>query len=206
MHKIWDNLLEILKESDQKIEIGKCPNNKISLIFNFNINNTVLEEIVNNTMGICINNCVRILGNGDNISWQDIIEFNLQYKKIIDEQKILVANDIFGGLFCINGQELKENNETIWYFAPDLLEWMDLELNYFDFIKSISSANFEIFYKDFIWKSFYNELNNVKYNQGVFVYPFLWSKECEINSAEKNIISISEIISLNFKFMKDLNS
>ncbi|MBL8938944.1 MAG: DUF2625 family protein [Archangium sp.] len=41
----------------------------------------------------------------------------------------LVGDDAVGGFFSLNGGRFGQNN-NVFYFAPDDLEWQDLEVGY----------------------------------------------------------------------------
>ena len=43
------------------------------------------------------------------------------------------------------------------------------------------------------------------FNNGVLIYPFLWAKECNIETASKKISPLSEIIKIYFGFKKEFN-
>ena len=43
------------------------------------------------------------------------------------------------------------------------------------------------------------------FNNGVLIYPFLWAKECNIETASKKISPLSEIIKMYFGFKKEFN-
>lgn len=43
------------------------------------------------------------------------------------------------------------------------------------------------------------------FNNGVLIYPLLWAKECNIETASKKISPLSEIIKIYFGFKKEFN-
>ncbi len=47
---------------------------------------------------------------------------------------LIVADDVVGEVFAINGGGLGENAGVIYYLAPDTLAWEDTELSYSEFV------------------------------------------------------------------------
>lgn len=195
MNKLWNEIKYILKNSTRKVKII---NNKVydDTLNNLNIDkNSVLGQVITNTSGIFIDNYIRLFGNGSKDVSYNIYEYNLEFKKYFDDNMIIVADDVFGGLFSVT----KEKN-NILYFAPDTLQWENLEIDYKDFIKYISSEKIDEFYKSYKWSTFQEDIKDIKFNQGILIYPFLWSNECDIEKAKKSIVPFSELVQTNMEF------
>ncbi len=195
MNKLWNEIKYILKNSTRKVKII---NNKVydDTLNNLNIDkNSVLGQVITNTSGIFIDNYIRLFGNGSKDVSYNIYEYNLEFKKYFDDNMIIVADDVFGGLFSVT----KEKN-NILYFAPDTLQWENLEIDYKDFIKYISSEKIDEFYKSYKWSTFQEDIKDIKFNQGILIYPFLWSNECDIEKAKKSIVPFSELVQINMEF------
>ena len=178
---IWNEIKSILKSSTKNIKI--LSSNYNNSLNNLNINeNSVLGQVIINTGGIFIENYIRLFGSGDEENSYNIYKYNLELKKYFDDNIIIIGNDIFGGLFSLN----KEKN-NILYFAPDTLEWEDLDITYKEFIKFVTSEKIDEFYKSYKWSTFQEDIKKVKFNEGILIYPFLWSNECNIEKAKKDI-------------------
>ena len=156
--------------------------------------NTIMETIVNNTNSIVVNKYLRMLGTGQNL-YENIFSFNLEVERIFGEKNYIVAYDAFGGLFASKG--------TIHYFAPDRLEWENLEINYSEFIMWLLSEDIQDFYSAFLWNTREEMSNDLKLGQGILIYPYLWAKECDIDTAVKKIVPYKEIIEMNGEFYKN---
>lgn len=195
MNKLWNEIKYILKNSTRKVKII---NNKVydDTLNNLNIDkNSMLGQVITNTSGIFIDNYIRLFGNGSKDVSYNIYEYNLEFKKYFDDNMIIVADDVFGGLFSVT----KEKN-NILYFAPDTLQWENLEIDYKDFIKYISSEKIDEFYKSYKWSTFQEDIKDIKFNQGILIYPFLWSNECDIKKKKKSIVPFSELVQTNMEF------
>ena len=193
---IWNEIKSILKSSTKNIKI--LSSNYNNSLNNLNINeNSVLGQVIINTGGIFIENYIRLFGSGDEENSYNIYKYNLELKKYFDDNIIIIGNDIFGGLFSLN----KEKN-NILYFAPDTLEWEDLDITYKEFIKFVTSEKIDEFYKSYKWSTFQEDIKKVKFNEGTLIYPFLWSNECNIEKAKKDIVPFSELLQINIEFKK----
>ena len=193
---IWNEIKSILKSSTKNIKI--LSSNYNNSLNNLNINeNSVLGQVIINTGGIFIENYIRLFGSGDEENSYNIYKYNLELKKYFDDNIIIIGNDIFGGLFSLN----REKN-NILYFAPDTLEWKDLDITYKEFIKFVTSERIDEFYKSYKWSTFQEDIKKVKFNEGILIYPFLWSNECNIEKAKKDIVPFSELLQINIEFRK----
>lgn len=154
--------------------------------------NTLLGTILYKTGGIIFDNWVRVLGAGE----RDVITCN-ELLKISD--KFIVAEDILGGLFAIN------NDNYIWYFAPDSLEWENLEIFYSQFIQWLIDGDVDKFYEIFRWDNWKEEIRHLGLSDGIAFYPFLWAKCDSILKRSRKIIPMDEIVKLQFDFKKEFN-
>src|SRR5688500_18884145 len=58
----------------------------------------------------------------------------------------LVADDAVGGFFAINGGALGDDVKSLYYFAPDSLDWEPMEGGYSEFIVWAFSGKLDRFY------------------------------------------------------------
>lgn len=196
----WQSIIKLLSESTNKIHI-ELLDGSTSIVDDLNINeSSVLANVLKHISSISINSYLRLLG-GDNAK-NDILSFNEKIKHIYPGNKLIVANDIWGGLFAVNNGDFAGDVRNIWYFAPDELQWTNLDINYSQFIYWICSENINAFYRDLIWENMEDFIENVDENQAILVYPFLWSKECNIETANKTIVNLMELVEINAEYQK----
>ena len=203
--QLWYNINDMLNKSSNNIIING-QNKRDNILGTMGINeNSTLGQIIINTSGITVDNIIRVYANGNDLDSHNIYSYNLELEKILGNQKLIIADDIFGGLFAINNGAFQDGYGNIRYFAPDTLEWDNLDINYSEFIAWISSSNLNEFYSAFKWSDFYQDIKEVKFNQGILIYPFLWSNECNIETADKKIVPFSELTTLNLEYKEKLN-
>ena len=168
---------------------------------------SALGSIVLNTSGIVIDNWIRILGHDSNIN-RGILSYNLIGENGIAtkvDKMLIVADDVVGGLFALNFGKFPEGIGEVWYFAPDTLEWELLGMQYSEFIAWVAQGNINEFYSNMRWSTWKEDCKNVKFNEAILIYPFLWSNEIELEKADKKIVSAEELIKLNQEYYKKLN-
>lgn len=149
---------------------------------------TVLETIANNVSYILVNKYLRILGTSDFL-YENLFDFTSEFKEVFGEEKYIIAHDVFGGLFA--------SEKTIQYFSPDSLKWEDMGVNYEDFINWISHKEINEFYESFLWDGIDEMVTKVGTHEGIFIYPFLWAEECNINTAFKKIVPYRDLLVTN---------
>lgn len=197
----WKEIEQLFEESSNRIRLKRLNNEDKSIIEELNVNEqSVLGQVLLNVSSVVINDYLRIWGNDElNILFQ-----NDRVKQFYSGNKLIVANDIWGGLFAISNGDFEGNVRNIWYFAPDLLEWENLDINYADFLSWVCGSGLEEFYQSFRWKDIDSMLREVNLNQAILIYPFMWAVECNLETADKKIVPLEELIAINADYQKKL--
>lgn len=168
---------------------------------------SALGSIILNTSGIVIDNWIRILGHDSNTN-RGILSYNSIGENGVATQvdkMLIVADDVVGGLFALNAGKFSEGIGELWYFAPDTLEWESLEMQYSEFIAWIAQGNIDEFYSTMRWSTWKEECKNVKFNEAILIYPFLWSNEIQLEKADKKIVPTEELLKINQEYSKKFN-
>ena len=200
MENTWKEILDIIHKSDKKIDVIDG-NEELGMEECFNLNipkDSVLYSVVTNSNGIIINNWIRLWGQNSNEN--NGVEY---YNTLFQDEIVgllLVASDVLGGLFAININKFAEGNNLIWYFAPDTLEWECMDMHYNEFLAWSMQGNIDEFYSTMRWDNWKEDVDNIGINYALLIYPFLWAKECDIEKASKKMVSIDEIIKINFDY------
>lgn len=204
MNNIWKEILDIVYKSNKNIDViagskelgaEECNNLKIP-------DDSVLYSVVTNSNGIIINNWIRLWGQNSNDN-HGVEYYNLLFQNDI-EGLFLVASDVLGGLFAINLNKFNEGINLIWYFAPDTLEWECMDMQYNEFLAWSIQGNIDEFYSTMRWNNWKEDVKNIGINYALLIYPFLWARECDIEMASKKVVSIDELIKINFEYHNKL--
>lgn len=150
---------------------------------------TTLDVVVNNALLITVNKYLRILCSGDS-EYANIFKFNNKFKNIIGENKYAVAHDVFGGIFALT-------QGGIHYFSPDTLQWEDLGISYEGLIEWFSLKDISDFYESFMWDDFDKIIDDIRVDEGILMYPFLWARACDPQTASKKIVPFHELLQIN---------
>lgn len=200
-NNLWIDINEMFKNSYREVEIqlDELDNGVKSIDVLQVTSKSVLGSVILNTSGIVIDHWIRILGHDSNTNI-GILSYNLidqtGIAKKIDKM-LIVADDVVGGLFALNAGKFNTGIGEVWYFAPDTLEWESLELQYSEFIAWIARGNIDEFYRTMRWSTWKDTCKNVKSNEAILIYPFLWSSEVQIEKADKKVVPAEELFKIN---------
>ena len=170
-----------------------------------------LGAVVLNAGGLLVDRgWLRILGSGHSKIAGDIRSWNslgpdpvtLKFKP---EGYVIVAYDIAGGFFAINNGAFNDHSPNIYYFAPDTLEWEDMEKSYTDFLFWALNGDLQQYYATFRWIGWEKDVSALGGGQAMMIYPFLWSEEGrDVNQADRNPVPVAELWDLQQDMRKQL--
>ncbi|WP_251934426.1 DUF2625 family protein [Streptococcus sp. Marseille-Q0941] len=188
---------EILTKFDES------PNDIKFLEFNKKITDSIerpqeLKFILEHFSYITVNGYLKILGND---SENGFIYCNELFSKCYNPDRCLIAYDILGGLFAINIEKLN----SIEYFAPDTLEWEDLEIDYKEFLYWVMTNQLGTFYQELIAPDLFKLDLSLEKNEVVLTYPFIWSMEYTPSGAVRKIVPFKELLEMNADFYRQLS-
>lgn len=143
---------------------------------------------------------LRILGSGHPKLPRPLPEWNFACGLVQTETPpawLLIADDVLGGFFALNGGRFSPDGHTVWYFAPDTLEWEDLERGFTDFLSWCFSGDVEKFYAEYRWSGWESEVSALDGSEGLHVYPPLCSEGPAIAERSRKAVPISELFLQN---------
>lgn len=186
-------ILEEFEESPNDIKFLKC-NKKITDSIE---RPQELKFILEHFSYVTVNGYLKILGNDSENGFSYCNEL---FSKCYNSNYCLIAYDILGGLFAINIEKLN----SIEYFAPDTLEWEDLEIDYKEFLYWITTNQLDAFYQELIVLDLLTLDLSLEKNEVVLTYPFIWSMEYTPSGAVRKIVPFKELLEMNADFYKQL--
>jgi hypothetical protein len=110
---------------------------------------------------------------------------------------LLIAYDVVGGFFALNGGALSESKGSVYYLAPDTLNWELVADSYSAFLRWALAGDLEAFYASFRWKGWEQEVGILQPNQGILIYPPLWAKGASIAERARRSVPMHELWGLN---------
>ncbi|WP_318344349.1 DUF2625 domain-containing protein [Flagellimonas baculiformis] len=208
----WDIVKEWIDEATNPIEILEKDTirAKNALLQTQVTTRSPMGAIVYETGGILVDNgWIRILGSGHLKLDRTLPEWNKgkTLENFGDYPTIyLIADDIVGGFFAINGGVLGEDIGSIYYFAPDTLEWEPMNMGYSEFIWWTFVGNLSDFYSNVRWKGWETDIKSLDGNKVISFFPYLWTKYDDINELSRKAVPIKEIWLLHQNLVKQLNN
>jgi hypothetical protein len=162
-----------------------------------------IGAVVYHTGGILIDSgWLRILGSGHAKLPRSLPGWNRERSTNTDGQSLgflLIADDVVGGFFALNGGVFGAGTGQVYYFAPDTLRWEPMNgMGYTQFLAWALSASLKHFYENKYWNGWESEVAPLSGDKAFSFYPFLWTSEGKnIARCSRKPCPIAEIYSLN---------
>ena len=119
---------------------------------------------------------------------------------------LLVADDVVGGFFAINGGALDGQSGHVFYLAPDTLQWESLNRGYSDFLAFVLSPAMAQFYESFRWPGWEKEASALRGDQAFMIYPFLWAEGPVIADRHRVPGPVTEVLALALDMQRQLGA
>jgi hypothetical protein len=119
-------------------------------------------------------------------------------------QILIVADDVLGGSFAINGGGLNGPTAHVHYFAPDRLAWEPLDCGYSEFLHWVLGGNIEKFYEEWRWPGWRAEVSELPGDKAFSIYPFLWAKGPAIEKRSREVVPMAELFGLQIDIQRQL--
>lgn len=157
---------------------------------------TAFGMLITQSGGVYADGVVRLLGSNRDPDLRDISMFNVKFG---GGGYIIFGDDIFGGIFALNIGLIPDCIGNVIYFAPDTLEFEDLEIKPSGLFEFLKNGDIRSFYGQFSSEE-YEELRamNVEFNKVLNILPPQWSAEFKTEKHDVRAIYIYEHYRLNF--------
>jgi hypothetical protein len=116
----------------------------------------------------------------------------------------LIADDVVGGYFAMNGGAFGEDRGNIYYWPPDRLEWEPLKLGYTDFFQWALTNGLADFYSNLRWPTWKDEVAALTGDQCFNFYPFLWTSEGSVDRSNHRAVPTAESFDLKVDILRQI--
>jgi len=159
-----------------------------------------MGAIIYETGGLLVDHgWLRILGSGHPRLPRALMEWN---RACGAEGFLLVADDVAGGFFAINGGALGADVRNVYYFAPESLRWESLGRGYSDFLQFAFQGNLEEFYSTLRWPGWREEIAPIRGDQAISFHPPPWTSEGkDLSKAMRQPMQVAEAYDFNVNLM-----
>jgi hypothetical protein len=109
---------------------------------------------------------------------------------------LLVADDVVGGFFAVNGGALGEEKGNVYYIAADGLAWETLGAGYSVFLRWCLSGDLGQFYRDHRWTGWEEDVKGLGGDQGFALYPFPCTAGPPLAERFRGVVPLDELYRL----------
>jgi hypothetical protein len=141
---------------------------------------SVLGALALETGGLVIDDgWLRVLGGGSGslIDLATANELGDPTPESVPRPLLVVALDVVGGRFAINGGGLKGELGEVNYWGPDTLDWQSIHMGHGQFVHWALGPGLSAFYADLRWPDWADEVRGVGLDEALTFYPPLCTRE-----------------------------
>ncbi len=198
----WPIVESWIEEAKQKVELLAPPQDPADTLVSVQVTTlSPMGAIIFNTGGILVDSgWLRILGSGHPRLPRALSSWNFACGLPAADTPpswLLIADDVLGGFFALNGGRFAPEGNNIWYFAPDTLEWEDTELGYSGFVYWCFTGDVPGFYETRRWAGWEAEVAELGGDEGLHFYPLLCAEGPPIGERMRTRVPIEELFSVH---------
>lgn len=160
-----------------------------------------MGAIIYKTGGILVDHgWMRILGSGHPRFPRSLADWNFKRSVSVSGTPppfILVADDVIGGLYAIDGGSLGAARGKICYFAPEILKWEATELGYSDFVQWCMNGDLQKYYEMFRWPGWEKDVAEIRGDQGFCFEPDLSRDDMPVVHRKRRVCTMAELYALH---------
>lgn len=194
----WELIDSWIKEAKNKVEVLQCSKEDgEAALYNTQVTTrSPMGAIAYQTGGLLIDYAwIRIFGAGCERLPISLPAWNKG--KTIDEfgesaSFWIVADDVIGGIFAINGGQFGDDLGKMYYFPMDSLEWEDMEMTYSDFIWWCFTGDLDKYYEGKRWEGWQDEIAKLPGDKVMSFYPYLFCEAKSLEARHREPIPINE--------------
>ncbi len=162
-----------------------------------------LHALAQNSSGLIVDaGWLRLLGGSSGDGLPGLDEANAAASGML-----VVAFDVLGGVFALDGGALGAGDGSVHHFSVDSLRWEGLGLTYPAFISAMLGGATIDFYESLRWSGWEKEVGLLGPDQGLFLYPFPFTQEGKnVASSTRQALPFSELIDLHNDLVRQLDA
>ena len=201
-HPAWPELRDAVERSDTPVEVlattrerGEQTLHRLQVTAG-----SVLGALALECGGLLVDHgWLRILGGGAH-GIPDLAEANGLPEPDDSAEPppfLLVAHDVLGGRFAIDGGGLGVAPGQVCHFAPDSLRWEGLEVGHGEFVHAMVSGAVAQFYDGMRWPGWQDECAGLALHEGFSLWPPPFSREgADVTTVSRQRVPVTELFAL----------
>jgi hypothetical protein len=143
---------------------------------------------------------LRILGSGHPRLPRSLPGWNSDRSFTISGQQpsfLLIADDVVGGFFAIDGGGLGFERGKVCYLPPDTLAWENTQKGYSDFLVWCFKGDLAMYYETMRWESWQEDLKTVCGDEAFGFIPPLCMDGSPIDKRTRELVRVAKIYELH---------
>jgi uncharacterized protein DUF2625 len=200
----WPLVQQWIKEARNRVEVLPPPDDATrerALVATQVTTRSPMGAIIYESGGILVDHgWLRILGSGHPRLPRSVANWNFGRSFSVAGARpefVLVADDVVGGFFAIDGGGLGFEQGKVCYFAPDALEWENTEKGYSDFLIWCFQGDLGMYYENARWPNWQHEVQEVAGDQALGFLPPLSEAGPLASERRRQPMPVAEIYSLH---------
>ena len=117
----------------------------------------------------------------------------------------VIAYDVVGGFFAIDGGGLGGDHGEVRYLAPDTLEWEGTGLGHGDWVRWTFAADLDDYYRALRWNGWRDESTGVAADRGLHLFPPPFTREGkDVSTVSRRAVPVHELWGVAQEFRRQL--
>ncbi len=199
----WPMVQGWLSEAKNLVEVlpATAPQNAEALVATQVTTRSSMGSIIYETGGILVDHgWIRILGSGSSKLPRTLPDWNITATGSGPGENdfLLIGDDVIGGFFALNGGGLPGKTGrtgNVCYFAPDTLEWEDLDIPYSGFLEFCLHGDLETYYKAFRWEGWQTDVAALNGDMAYSAFPFYFTETAD-TKRDRKPVTVAELYEL----------
>jgi hypothetical protein len=196
----WPVVENMIRNATNKVEVlpVERPDGEKNLLAIQVTTRSPMGAIAYQTGGLLVDHgWIRVLGAGHPRLPRTLASWNFPDRDPAHPRLLggfLVADDVLGGFFALNGGALNGPTMHVFYFALDALRWEDTGRGYTEFLDFLLSGNLEKFYAGQRWSGWQDDAEALAGDRAFDFYPMLFAQsDGGIESRRRSNAPLDEI-------------
>jgi len=108
---------------------------------------------------------------------------------------IVLGWDVVGGVFALDGGGLRGVKGHVCYYAPDALQWEDLDVGHAEFVRWVLTGGLSMFAGDLRWEGWEAQAVDVPLDEVYLSDPPLWTPAGQhVDEADRRRVRVDELL------------
>lgn len=143
---------------------------------------------------------LRILGSGHPRLPRSLPSWNVDRSFTVSGQQpsfLLIADDVVGGFFAVDGGGLGCERGKVCYLPPDTLVWEDTGKSYSDFLVWSFNGDLEMYYETMRWENWREDLKGICGDEAFGFMPPLCFGDAPIDKRSRELVRVAKLYELH---------